>query len=66
MRLIIRLFEILILLYCDGRVGGNILPPSIFFIFNYNNKLNAVIPNMCLKVAFAFYLRSYEHFKFQI
>ena len=47
-------------------MGGNILPPSIFFLFNYDNKQNALILKMCLKFVSAFYLRSYEHFKFEI
>ena len=69
-RLYIRLLEILILLYydgwVDGWVGGDFLPPSIFLIFKYDNKLLTVIPKMCLKVASAYYMRSYEQFKFQI
>ena len=46
--------------------GGDILPFSIFLIFKYDNKQNALILKKCLKVASAFYIRSYEHFKFQI
>ena len=59
---IIRIFEILKMLYCDGWmdgwvdgwVDGDFLPPLIFFIFNYNSKQNALIPKTCLKVAFAY------------
>ena len=39
--------------------------PLIFFIFNYINKQIVLIPNMMLKNAYGFYIRSYEHFKFQ-
>ena len=42
----------------DGWVGGwmgcDILPPSIFLIFKYDNKQHVLIPKMCLKVAYAF------------
>ena len=38
---------------CFIVTGGNILPPSIFFIFKYNNKQLEFFPKMCLKVASA-------------
>ena len=37
-----------------GWMGCDILPPSIFFIFKYVNKQNAVILKMCFKVVSAF------------
>ena len=40
--------------WVDGWVGGDFLPPWIFFIFKYNNKQDELIPKMCLKVAFAY------------
>ena len=42
------------MLYFDGWTGGDILPPSIFLIFKYVNKQYKPVPNMCLKVAFAY------------
>ena len=58
MRLIIRLLKILKMLYCDGwmdgLVGGDFLPPWIFFIFKYNKKQNELLPKMCLKVVSAY------------
>ena len=44
----------------DGGKKG----PSIFFVFNYIDKKNVLIPNMVLKVVYGFYIRSYNHFKF--
>ena len=44
-------------------MGGDLLPSSIFFIFKYDNKHNELLPKTCLKIVFAYYLRSYEHFK---
>ena len=40
--------------WVDGWVGGDFLPPWIFFIFKYNNKQDELLPKMCLKVAFAY------------
>ena len=51
--------------WMDGWVDCDFLPPSIFLIFKYDNKQHALIPKMCLKVAYAFFIKSYEHFKFQ-
>ena len=51
--------------WMDGWMGGDLLPPYNFFIFKYNNKHHALIPKMCSKVASAFQIKSYEHFKFQ-
>ena len=51
--------------WVDGWVGYDILPPSIFFVFKHDNKQPELIPNICLKVAYAFLIRSYEHFNFQ-
>ena len=51
--------------WVGGWVGGNQKGLSIFLIFTYINKLILLIPNMVLKVVYGFYLRSYEHFKFQ-
>ena len=49
----------------DGWTDGDQKCPSIFFIFEYVNKQNVLILNMELKVVYNFFLRSYEHFKFQ-
>ena len=46
-------------------VDGGKKGPSIFFVFTYINKKNVLIPNMVLKVVYGFFIRSYEHFKFQ-
>ena len=54
--------------WMDGWMNGwvgDLLPPYNFFIFKYNNKHHALIPKMCSKVASAFQIKSYEHFKFQ-
>ena len=51
--------------WMDGWLGGDNWP-SIYFIFKYDNKQFTLIPKMCSKVAFAYRIRSYEHFKFQI
>ena len=37
-----------------GWVGGDILPPSIFLIFTYDNKHHALVLKKYLKVARAF------------
>ena len=46
------------MLYCDGwmdgLVGGDFLPPWIFFIFKYNKKQNELLPKLCVKIAFAY------------
>ena len=46
-------------------MGGDQKGLLIFFIFEYINKRDVLIPNMVLKVVYDFYIRSYEHFKFQ-
>ena len=51
--------------WVGGWVGGDQKDPSIFLIFKYINKQTVLIPNMVLKVVYGFYIRSYEHFKFQ-
>ena len=48
-----------------GWMGCDHLPPSIFFIFKYDNKQLKLNPKMCFKVASDFYIKSYGHFKFQ-
>ena len=51
----IRVSEILKMFYCvGGWVGGDFLPPSIFFTFKYHDKQVALVLKMCLKVAYAF------------
>ena len=40
--------------WVDGRVGGDLLPPSIFFFFKYDNKQKELLPRTCLKIASAF------------
>ena len=47
----------------DGWVGGDQKCPSIFFIFKYVNKFDALIPKMVSKVVYGFFIKSYEHFK---
>ena len=49
----------------DGWTDGDQKCPSIFFKFKYVNKYDLLIPNMVLKVVYGFFIRSYEHFKFQ-
>ena len=51
--------------WMGGWVGGDILSPSVFLIFKYVNKKHVLIPKVDLKVAYAFSIKSYEHFKFQ-
>ena len=51
--------------WMDGWMGGDLLPPQIFLIFKYNNKHHVPVPQRYLKVASAFQLKSYDHFKFQ-
>ena len=46
-------------------MGCDFLPPSIFRIFKFDNKQDALIPKKWLKVGYAFYIKSYEHFKCQ-
>ena len=48
-----------------GWVGGDQKGPSIFLIFKYVNKQDALITNMVSKVVYGFYIKSYGHFKFQ-
>ena len=50
--------------WVDGWIGDQ-KGPSIFLICKYFKKQNVLIPNMLLKIVFGFYIRSYEHFKFQ-
>ena len=38
---------------------------SIFFIFQYVNKLDVLILNMVSKIVYGFLIKSYDHFKFQ-
>ena len=52
--------------WTDGWMDGDQKCPSIFFIFEYDNKQNVLILNMVSKVVYGFFIRSYEHFKFQI
>ena len=48
----------------DGWTGDQKCP-SIFLKFIYVNKYHGLIPKMVSKVVYGFYIRSYEHFKFQ-
>ena len=48
-----------------GWTDGDQKCPSILFIFKYINKKNVLIPNLVLKIVYGFFIRSYEHFKFQ-
>ena len=38
---------------------------SWFSFFKYVKKQNVLIPNMVSKVVYGFFIRRYEHFKFQ-
>ena len=49
----------------DVWMGGDQKGLSIFLIFTNINERVLLVPNMVLKVVYGFYLRSYEHFKFQ-
>ena len=49
----------------DGWTDGDQKCPLIFFVFKYVNKYDVLIPNMVSKVVYGFFIRSYEHFKFQ-
>ena len=46
-------------------MGGDQKGLSIFFIFEYINGKNVLILIMALKVVYGFFVRSYDHFKFQ-
>ena len=46
-------------------MGGDQKGLSIFFIFEYINGKNVLILNMASKVVYGFFVRSYDHFKFQ-
>ena len=48
-----------------GCVCGDQKGLLIFLIFKYINEGDVLIPNMVFKVIYGFYIRSYEHFKFQ-
>ena len=49
----------------SGWVGGDQKGPSIFLIFKYVNKQDALIPNLASKVVYDNYIKSYEQFKFE-
>ena len=51
--------------WMGGWMDGDQKRLLIFLIFKYINKHNVLIPNIVLKVVYGFYLRSYEHLKFQ-
>ena len=46
-------------------MGGDQNGLLFFLIFKYLNERGVLIPDMVLKVVYGFYIRSYEHFKFQ-
>jgi len=48
-----------------GWVDGDQKGPSIFLIFKYVNKQDALIPNLASKVVYDNYIKSYEQFKFE-
>ena len=51
--------------WMDGWTDGDQKCPSIFLLFKYVKKQKVLILNMELKVVYNFFIRSYEHFKFQ-
>ena len=51
--------------WMGGWVGCDQKGLSIFFIFEYINEQNVLILNMASKVVYSFFVRSYDHFKFQ-
>ena len=46
-------------------MGGDQKGPSIFLIFKYVNKQDALIPNLASKVVYDNYIKSCEQFKFE-
>ena len=40
--------------WMGGWVGCDILPPSIFLIFKYDNKQHVFVPKIGMKVVYAF------------
>ena len=48
-----------------GWVSGDQKGPSIFLIFKYVTKKDALIPNLSSKVVYDNYIKSYEEFKFE-
>ena len=48
-----------------GWMGGDQKGPSIFLIFKYVNKQDALIPNLASKVVYDNKIKSYEQFKFE-
>ena len=48
-----------------GWVGCDQKGLSIFIIFGYINEQNVLILNMAWEVVYSFFVRSYDHFKFQ-
>ena len=51
--------------WVGGWMGGDQKGPSIFLIFKYVNKQDALIPNLASKVVYDNYIKSYEQFKFE-
>ena len=51
--------------WVDRWVGGDQKGLSILLFFMCTNERYVLILNMVLKVVYGFYIRSYEHFKFQ-
>ena len=48
-----------------GCMGGDQKSPSIFLIFKYVNKQDALILNLASKVVYDNNIKSYEQFKFE-
>ena len=48
-----------------GWMGGDQKSPSIFLIFKYVNKQDALILNLASKVVYDNKIKSYEQFKFE-
>ena len=51
--------------WVGGWLGGDQKGPSIFLIFKYVNKQDALIPNLASKVVYDNKIKSYEQFKFE-
>ena len=52
--------------WVGGWVDGYQNGPSILLKFRYNNKQDALIPNLASKIVFGYYIKSYEQFTFEI
>ena len=51
--------------WVGGWMGGDQKGPSIFLIFNYVDKQEALISNLASKIAYDNYIKSYEQIMFE-